>query len=68
MDRRQRKTREAVFTAFSSLLSQKRFSKITVEEIIELAKVYTTLSGNKSRVFGKSRHPIIPSKGQTWTF
>ena len=39
MDRRQRKTREAVFTASSALLSQKRFSKITVEEIIDRADV-----------------------------
>ncbi len=39
MDRRQRKTRESIFRAFSSLLSEKNVSKITVEEIICKADV-----------------------------
>lgn len=39
MDRRQRKTREAIFTAFIKLLSVKDFSKITVREIIDGADV-----------------------------
>ena len=39
MDRRQRKTREAVFEAFITLLSQKSASQITVSEIIDLADV-----------------------------
>lgn len=39
MDRRQRKTREAIFTALTELLSQKNFSRITVGEIIERADV-----------------------------
>ena len=39
MDRRQRKTRESIFRAFSSLLSEKNISKITVEEIIREADV-----------------------------
>lgn len=39
MDRRQRKTREAIFKAFTDLLSQKNFSQITVGEIIEKADV-----------------------------
>ena len=39
MDRRQRKSREAIFEAFSDLLSKKSFSKITVGEIIEQADV-----------------------------
>ena len=39
MDRRQRKTREAIFSAFISLLSQKDCSQITVGEIIEKADV-----------------------------
>lgn len=39
MDRRQRKTREAIFNAFIQLLSKKRLSKITVGEIIDLADV-----------------------------
>ena len=39
MDRRQRKTREAIFKAFIGLLSDKDFSQITVGEIIEGADV-----------------------------
>ena len=39
MDRRQRKTREAIFGAFTFLLSKKEFDKITVGEIIEKADV-----------------------------
>ena len=39
MDRRQRKTRETIFNAFTRLLSKKSFDKITVSEIIELADV-----------------------------
>lgn len=39
MDRRQIKTREAIFAAFVSLLSEKDFGQITVGEIIERANV-----------------------------
>lgn len=39
MDRRKRKTREAIFTAFVALLAKKDFSQITVGEIIEKADV-----------------------------
>ena len=39
MDRRQRKTREAIFGAFTALLSQKDFTQITVGEIIDKADV-----------------------------
>ena len=39
MDRRQRKTREAIFSAFIALLSKKDFGQITVGEIIENADV-----------------------------
>lgn len=39
MDRRQRKTREAVFDAFTELLSEKSYAQITVGEITELADV-----------------------------
>ena len=39
MDRRQRKTREAIFNAFCKLLAMKDMSKITVGEIIDLADV-----------------------------
>ena len=39
MDRRQRKTREAIFSAFITLLSEKDFSQITVGEIIENADI-----------------------------
>lgn len=39
MDRRQRKTREAIFSAFTELLSKRDFSQITVGEIIEKADI-----------------------------
>lgn len=39
MDRRQRKTREAIFSAFIALLSEKDFSQITVSEIINRADI-----------------------------
>ena len=39
MDRRQRKTREAIFRAFTGLLSKKEFGQITVGQIIEQADV-----------------------------
>lgn len=39
MDRRQRKSREAIFLAFSELLSGKSFYQITVSEIIQRADV-----------------------------
>lgn len=39
MDRRQRKTRKAIFSAFIELLSEKEFGRITVGEILERADV-----------------------------
>lgn len=39
MDRRQRKTREAIFQAFTELLTEKNVTQITVGEIIERANV-----------------------------
>lgn len=39
MDRRQRKTREAVFHAFTALLAKKEYNQITVGEIIDTADV-----------------------------
>jgi AcrR family transcriptional regulator len=39
MDRRQRKTRQAIFNAFIYLLSKKNYNNITVGEIIEIADI-----------------------------
>ena len=39
MDRRQRRTREAIFRAFTELLAKKSLDRITVGEIIERADV-----------------------------
>ncbi len=42
MDRRQKKTRAAIFQAFGYLLEQKSYSRITVQEIIDAADVGRT--------------------------
>ena len=39
MDRRMRKTKAAIYAAFSELLAKKKYSQITVEQIISLADI-----------------------------
>ena len=42
MDRRQKRTREAIFAAFTSLLAKKNYSQISVQEIIDRAYIGRT--------------------------
>ena len=42
MNRRQKKTRDAIFSAFAELLSQKHYNQISVQEIIDAANVGRT--------------------------
>lgn len=42
MDRRQKKTRDAIFQAFASILTEKPYSQISVQEIIDRADVGRT--------------------------
>ena len=42
MDRRQKKTRDAIFKAFTELLKKESYSRITVQEIIDMANVGRT--------------------------
>jgi len=42
MDRRKKKSRQAIFKAFTELLSEKNYNQISVQEIIDIADVGRT--------------------------
>ena len=42
MDRRQRKTRAAIFSAFTTLLEKKNYSSLTIQDIIDEADIGRT--------------------------
>lgn len=42
MDRRQKRTRQAIFSAFTNLLSEKNYNKISIQEIIDKADIGRT--------------------------
>ena len=43
MDRRQKKTKDAIFKAFTTLLSKKNYNQISVQEIIDIADTVTEM-------------------------
>ena len=58
MDRRQKKTRSAIYNAFTDLLKEEAYSKITVQQIIDRA------AGRASHMhdFGRRNKQISPAQ------
>ena len=62
MDRRQFKTRQAIFNAFGTLLQKKRYENITVQEIIDEAGSGLIIPKNDNEALYRAMKSVIEDK------